>query len=75
LKYGSQVLIASFWDIGNGRPIGISTTGTLLWKKQAARDNGFMTISTSVTNKSDADRILRKWAKLLVAKLDEVHGK
>lgn len=66
---GSMTLYLEFFD---------SVTGSLLGRvvdAQAARDSGFMTISNGVTNKSEADRIFRKWAKLLVAKLDEVHGK
>ncbi len=43
--------------------------------EKSARAAGYMRISNSLTNKSEADRILRKWAKLLVEKLDKVHGK
>jgi len=43
--------------------------------EKSARDAGYMRISNSVTNKSEADRILHKWAKLLVEKLDKVNGK
>jgi len=42
---------------------------------QAARDAGMIRMSSSVTNKAEADRILRKWADLLRRRLDEVHGK
>jgi len=66
---GSMTLYLELFD---------SVTGSLLGRvvdAQAARDNGYMRFSNSVTNKAEADRIMRKWAKLLVAKLDEVHGK
>jgi len=33
-----------------------------------------MRITNSVTNKADADRIMRRWAKMLVDKLESVHG-
>ncbi len=42
---------------------------------EAARDRGTMMISNRVTNKAEADRILRKWSGSLVDKLDAVHGK
>jgi hypothetical protein len=40
---------------------------------QAARDSGFMMMSSSVTNRAEADKILRKWSGLLVDALDEAH--
>ena len=55
-----------------------SITGALLGRvmdSQAARDNGYMQITNSVTNKAEADRMLRKWARLLVDRLDKVHGR
>jgi len=42
---------------------------------EAARDHGTMHVSNRVTNQAEADRILRKWADVLVDKLDAVHGK
>jgi hypothetical protein len=33
-----------------------------------------MRIANSVTNKADADRIMRRWANMLVDKLESVHG-
>jgi hypothetical protein len=66
---GSMSLYLEFYD---------SVSSSLLGRvmdAEAARDAGYMSISNSVTNKSEADRILRKWAKLLVKKLDKVHGK
>jgi hypothetical protein len=66
---GSMSLYLEFYD---------SVSSSLLGRvmdAEAARDSGHMSISSSVTNKADADRIMRKWAKLLVKKLDKVHGK
>ena len=66
---GSMTLVLEFYD---------SVTSALLGRvmdEKAVRDQGYMSVSNSVTNKSDADRLMRKWAKLLVAKLDKVHGK
>jgi hypothetical protein len=66
---GSMSLYLEFYD---------SVSGSLLGRvmdAEAARDSGHMSISSSVTNKADADRIMRKWARLLVKKLDKVHGK
>ncbi|MEH6583519.1 MAG: DUF3313 family protein [Halioglobus sp.] len=66
---GSMTLVLEFFD---------SVTSSLLGRvmdTEAVRDAGYMSISNSVTNKSDADRMMRKWARLLVEKLDEVHGK
>jgi hypothetical protein len=33
-----------------------------------------MRIANSVTNKADADLIMRRWARILVDKLDSVQG-
>lgn len=66
---GSMTLVLEFFD---------SVTSSLLGRvmdAEAARDRGNMHFSNSVTNKAEADRIMRKWARLLVEKLDEVHGK
>ena len=66
---GSMTLYLEFHD---------SISGELLGRvvdSQAAPDRGYMTISNSVTNKADADRMLRRWAQSLVAALDRVHGK
>jgi hypothetical protein len=38
-------------------------------------DTSRMQIANSVTNKADADRMLRKWAKKLVERLDAVNGR
>jgi hypothetical protein len=66
---GSMTLVLEFYD---------AVTGSLMGRvmdAEAVRDASYMNISNSVTNKADADRIMRKWASLLVGKLDEVHGK
>ena len=42
---------------------------------QSAPDYGTMQITNSVTNRAEADRMMKKWAKLLVKALDEAHGK
>lgn len=55
-----------------------SITGALLGRvadSQSAVDRGYMTVTNSVTNKAEADRMLRKWAKLLVQGLDRANGK
>ena len=52
-------------------------SGTLLARitdRKKAPDQRPMRITNSVTNKADADRIMRRWAKMLVAKLESVHG-
>lgn len=66
---GSMSLYLEFFD---------SVSSSLLGRvmdAESARDAGHMSISNSVTNKAEARRIMRKWAKLLVKKLDKVHGK
>jgi hypothetical protein len=48
-------------------------SGTLLARitdRKKAPDQRPMRIANSVTNKADADRILRRWAKMLVEKLE-----
>ena len=52
-------------------------SGTLLARitdRKKALDQRPMRIANSVTNKADADRIMRRWAKMLVDKLKSVHG-
>lgn len=53
-------------------------SGALLGRvldSRAAPDRGFMSISNSVTNRSEATRIMRRWAQLLAQGLDRAHGK
>ncbi|MBT8441749.1 MAG: DUF3313 domain-containing protein [Gammaproteobacteria bacterium] len=55
-----------------------SVSGAILGRAvdaQGSRTPGRVQISNRVTNKAEADRILRRWAKTLVGKLDAVHGK
>jgi len=56
-----------------------SVTGDILARavdRKAARSaGGYLSYSNRVTNRSDARRMLGKWAELLRAKLDELHGK
>jgi hypothetical protein len=55
-----------------------SVTGQILARaidRQSGRDFGRIQWQNSVTNKAEADRILRRWAKALRGRLDEVHGK
>lgn len=52
-------------------------SGTLLARitdRKKALDQRPMRIANSVTNKADADRIMRRWAKMLVDKLELVQG-
>lgn len=52
-------------------------SGTLLARitdRKKAPDQRPMRITNSVTNKADADRIMRRWANMLVDKLESVHG-
>ena len=43
--------------------------------RQNARDSGMMHMTSRVTNKAEADRMFRKWAGLLIVKMDSVMGK
>jgi hypothetical protein len=66
---GSMTLLMGFYD---------AVSGSLLARvvdAEAARDKGYVQISSSVTNMADAKRIFRKWAKVLVEKTDAAHGK
>jgi len=63
---GEMTLYMEFYD---------SVHSTLLGRvvdRQAARDNGTMRMSNRVTNKAETDRLLKKWAGLLIAKMDSV---
>jgi len=54
-----------------------AASGTLLARvtdTKKAPDQRPMRIANSVTNKADADRIMRRWAEMLVDKLESVHG-
>jgi hypothetical protein len=65
---GSMTLLMGFYD---------AVSGSLLARvadAEAAHDRGYVQISNSVTNMSEANRIFRKWAKVLVEKTDAAHG-
>jgi hypothetical protein len=66
---GAMTLYLEFYD---------SVTSSILGRvvdRKNARDNGMMQMTSRVTNKAEADRMFRKWAGLLIAKLDSVMGK
>ncbi len=66
---GSMTLYLEFHD---------AITGAILGKvadSQQVRDRGYMNITNSVTNKAEADRMLRRWAQLLVKAMDKAHGR
>ncbi|MDH3748437.1 MAG: DUF3313 domain-containing protein [Gammaproteobacteria bacterium] len=56
-----------------------SVTGDILARavdrKEARKAGGYLSYSNRVTNRSDARRLLGRWAGLLREKLDELHGK
>ena len=66
---GKMTLDMELYDSATGAKIG------QVIDKQQARDNGHMSFSNSVTNRSEANKILGKWANLLVKSLDEASGK
>jgi len=66
---GGMTLYLEFYD---------SVTSSILGRvvdRKNSRDNGMMQISSRVSNKAEADRLFRKWAGLLIAKMDSVMGK
>ncbi len=66
---GAMTLYMEFFD---------SVTSSLLGRvvdRQNARDNGMMSISSRMMNKVEADRLFKKWAGLLITKLDSVMAK
>ncbi len=66
---GSMTLYLEFYD---------AITGDLLGKvadARAVRDRNYLQISNSVTNKAEADRMMRRWAQLLVKAMDRAHGR
>lgn len=62
---GQMTLYMELYDSATSAKIG------LVLDSQNARDNGFMSVSNSVTNRAEAGRMLRKWSSLLVAAMDE----
>jgi len=65
---GSMTLYMELYDGLTGAKI------AELADSEGARDNGYFQYSTSVSNKAEARRILKKWATLLVDALDEAHA-
>ncbi len=66
---GAMTLYLEFYD---------SVTSSILGRvvdRKNAQSNGMMRISNRVTNKAEADRMFRKWAGLLIAKMDAVMQK
>ena len=66
---GSMTLGLEFRDSITG-----DTLGKVMDSREAP-DRGYMQVSNSVTNKAEAERMLRRWAGMLVAALDKAHGK
>jgi hypothetical protein len=66
---GAMTLYLEFYD-----SVSSSILGRVVDRKNA-RDSGMMQISNRVTNKAAADRLFKKWAGLLITKMDSVMGK
>ena len=66
---GQMTLYMEFYDSATSAKIGEVVDA------ESARDTGVMRVANRVTNKAEADIILKKWANLLVDALDEAHGK
>ena len=66
---GAMTLYMEFYD---------SVSSAILARvvdRQNSRDNGVLHLTSRVTNKAEANRLFKKWAGLLIAKLDAVTGK
>ncbi len=66
---GEMTLYLELYDAGTGSKIG------QVVDHESALDSGRIEYSNRVTNRAEANRILRKWSKLLIDALDEAHGK
>jgi hypothetical protein len=66
---GEMTLYMELYDSVTGAKIGEAAD------HQNSLDSGQITYSNRVTNRAEAERMLRKWATLLVNALDEAHGK
>ena len=66
---GSMTLVMELFDSVTGAKIG------QVFDAQAARDSGMFVVSNNVTNTAEARRIMNRWATLLVAALQEAHGR
>ncbi len=66
---GSMTLYIEFHEAVSGALLGRALDA------KTAPDQGYMSYTNSVTNKADATRMLRRWAKMLTDALDRAHGK
>ena len=66
---GEMTLYVELYDSVTGAKIGQALD------RQRATDTGHFSYSNRVTNRAEADRILRKWAGLLVDALDEAKSR
>jgi hypothetical protein len=66
---GSMTLYLEFHDALSGALLG------RVLDSRSAPDRGYMSVTNSVTNLSEVDRMLRRWAQMLVAAMDRAHGK
>ena len=66
---GSMTLYLEIYDGASGEILARAVD------PKDARDTGRMMWQNSVTNKAEADRMLRRWASALRERLDEVNGK
>jgi hypothetical protein len=66
---GEMTLYVELFDSATGAKIGQAID------RQRALDNGRIKYTNSVTNTAEANRILRKWANLLVDALDEAKAR
>lgn len=65
---GSMTLVLELYDGATGQLIARA------FDRENARDDGMMQWQTSVTNKVEADRILKKWADVAVQALNNAHS-
>ncbi len=65
---GAMTLYLEFFD-----SVSSALLGRVVDRKNA-RDMGNIQMANRVTNKAEADRLFRKWADLLIAKMDTVMG-
>ena len=66
---GSMILYLELYDSATSSIIG------RVVDSKASRSDGRVMISNEITNRAEADRMLRNWAELLRKALDEAHGK
>lgn len=66
---GEMTLYMELYDSATGAKIGEVAD------REEALDNMHFQYTNRVTNRADANRILRRWASLLVDALDEAHGR